>query len=96
MAFNPSNNRAQSSVANTQDDSWKAQAFINFSLPDASGRMVKVGALPLKASVEVHAWIMDVLEKSDPNVDTLSKILDKMVISFNSATPAKTAGFSLD
>lgn len=92
MAFS---NRAQSAAAtnNTQSDDWKAQGFLNFALTDAAGKDVKVGAIPLKESVEVQKWILDVLVAKP---EQLPKLIAKMKVSFNSATPAKTAGFSLD
>ena len=92
MAFS-SSTRVQSAAANNQSDDWKAQGFLNFALTDASGRDVKVGAIPLKESVEVQKWIIDVLTAKP---EQLPKLIAKMKVSYNSATPAKTAGFSLD
>lgn len=54
-------NRSRAPVQATapaQDDSWKAQAFINVYMPMNDGTRRKLGVLPLKASKKFDAAVI--------------------------------------
>jgi hypothetical protein len=77
----------------TQNDSWKAQGFLNFYLPARNGAgRKKLGAIPLKESKhnekQLLAWLNE-----DPS--RVSVILSKLEVEYQSATPADAAGFDL-
>lgn len=77
-----------------QPDSWKAQGFINLYLPAKDGgKRRKLGAIPLKDSKPAEKLLMAWLAE-DP-VGNSAKILSKLIIEYQSATPADTAGFDL-
>jgi hypothetical protein len=76
-----------------QNDSWKAQGFLNFSLPLGDGKFKKLGSIPLKDAKPAEKELMAWLQKDPANV---LKLLAKLRIDFQSAQPADVAGFSLD
>lgn len=89
MAFNPN---AAAAPAQTNEN-WKAQGFLNLYLPSkVPGERKKLGAIPLKDSKpnekELRAW----LEEDSTRV---AMILEKLVIEYQSATPAEGTGFDL-
>jgi hypothetical protein len=91
MAFNQSNAQRND---NQQNDSWKAQGFLNFYLPSKeNGKRKKLGAIPLKESKasEKHllAWLNE-----DPT--RVRAILSKLEIEYQSATAADASGFALE
>lgn len=91
MAFNSSS----AAAANNNAANWeKAVGFLNFSFPDSEGKLVKLGAIPMKESVALQKWIHELLMASP---EQLPKLLAKLTVTYNSATPAGgKAGFSLD
>jgi len=89
MAYNP-NAAAQSTQSN---DSWKAQGFLNLYLPSkVPGERKKLGAIPLRDTKpnekDLMAWLNE-----DPS--RVKVILEKLVIEYQSATPAEGSGFDL-
>ena len=90
MAFNTNT----ASAAATVNDSWKAQGFLNLYLPskDTKGGRRKLGAIPLKDSKPAEKALMEWLNE-DPS--RVSVILDKLVIEYQSAAGADTAGFDI-
>lgn len=90
MAFNTNT----SSAAATVNDSWKAQGFLNLYLPlkDAKGGRRKLGAIPLKDSKPAEKQLMEWLNEDPTRV---SVILSKLVIEYQSAAGADTAGFDI-
>jgi NAD-specific glutamate dehydrogenase len=79
-------------AAQPQNDSWKAQGFLNLYLPGLNGQRKKLGAIPLKDSKtnekKLLAWLNE-----DPS--RVAQILAKLEIEYQSALPADTAGFDL-
>lgn len=72
MAFNP--NRAP--AASTDNDSWKAQAFINIYLPKAGGEgKMKIGAIPLKASNKYEAALIAKLSSEPTSIEDMLKLV---------------------
>jgi hypothetical protein len=89
MAFNT--NAAAAPVAN--NDSWKAQGFLNLYLPSKNGERRKLGAIPLKESKPNEKALLEWLNE-DPS--RVLKIMEKLVIEYQSAVPAEGNGFDLD
>lgn len=75
------------------NDSWKAAGFINFYLPRADGKEAKLGAIPLKLSKPNEKKLLDWLDADPANA---AKLLPKLIVRYQSATPADTAGFALE
>jgi len=92
MAFNTP--AAAVTGANT-DTAWKAQGFLNLYLPskNGNGERRKLGAIPLKESKPNEKAMLDWLNE-DPS--RVAKILEKLVIEYQSAVPSDTSGFDLD
>ena len=89
MAFKPT-----AVPASTDEDvSWKAQGFINISLPSKDGKSNrKLGAIPLRDSNVNEKTLREFLEADPANLD---KVLSKFVLDYQNATPAEGSGFDL-
>lgn len=87
MAFNTNN-----AAAATSNDSWKSQGFVNFYLVDKSGKERKVGAIGLKESKANEKQLMEFLEADPANVDHFAS---KLIVKYQSATPAESSSFDL-
>ena len=84
---------AQNSQApQAQNDSWKAQGFLNLYLPAKDGKRMKLGAIPLKESKPSEKTMLAWLNEDPANAE---KILAKLIIEYKSAVPADGAGFDL-
>lgn len=88
MAFTQTNTAPAQS-----NDSWKAQAFINISLPGANGKDRKLGAIALHTNKVAEKSLMEWLQADPANVQ---KLLGKMKLDFQLATGTETSGFALD
>lgn len=90
MAFNT--NTAAPAQSSTNNESWKAQGFLNFYLP-AKGQRHKLGTIPLKESKanekQLLAWLNE-----DPS--RVAQILDKLELEYQSAAPNEEHAFALD
>ena len=90
MSFKP--NAVQAANPNNNNETWKAQGFLNLYLPSKTGQRRKLGAIPLKESrsseKQLLAWLNE-----DPS--RVAQILAKLEIEYQSALPADTAGFDL-
>ena len=77
----------------TNNESWKAQGFLNFYLPAKNGQRRKLGAIPLKESKanekQLLAWLNE-----DPS--RVSQILAKLEIEYQSAASNDEHAFALD
>ena len=62
-----------------QNDSWKAQGFLNFYLPSKDGSTRKLGAIPLRSSKPAEMTLLEWL-KEDPT--RAENILLKLSIDF--------------
>lgn len=67
MAFNRPNTVRQSIA---QDESWKAQGFVNLYLPRKAGGRTKIGAIPLRMNNSNEAALLDFLSKDPANLAT--------------------------
>lgn len=92
MAFNE--NVAPANVENirTNDDKWKAQAFINIFLPTADGGRRKLGAIALKANKPSEAELIEYL-KEDPS--RVNSLFANAEIDFQVAESKAGSGFVL-
>lgn len=90
MAFNTNTNTASA----PSNDSWKAQGFLNLYLPskDGKGGRRKLGAIPLKEAKPAEKQLMEWLNEDPARV---SVIMSKLVIEYQSAAGADTAGFDI-
>lgn len=97
MAFN-SNASITSNTASSSNnnDSWKAQGFLNFYLPSKQGGRKKLGAIPLKASRHNEKQLLAALNESPERMEQVLKlIINALEIEYQSATPADDAGFAI-
>lgn len=81
-------------AAQTQNESWKAQAFLNFYLPSATGDgRRKIGAIPLKEARNYDAALIQRLSE-DP--DAIQQFLSKLEVDFQLVNdPAATGANAL-
>jgi hypothetical protein len=79
---------------NRADDSWKAQAFLNLSLPfDNEAGKQKIGSIPLKADRKGIDDLIAFLNADPKNVESLR---DMLILDFQLAeTEEGTGGFIL-
>ena len=81
MAFQtPDNNAARTTNNVAKNDEWKADAFINFSIPTRSGGRRKLGAIGLKLSKPMQKEILDFL--ADHGEEGLSQLKERMIMDF--------------
>lgn len=57
------------------NESWKAQAFLNLFVRKPDGSRMKIGAIPLKTGKKAEAALIDRLQKED-GIDALKQVLD--------------------
>lgn len=78
-----------------KDATWKADGFINVSIPDAEGRLRKLGAIPLRdvddSQKELREWLQD--EEKQPA--RLAKLLASLVLDYKDAAPKQPVRFAL-
>ena len=91
MAFATSS--AAPAQPSTNNESWKAQGFLNFYLPAKNGQRRKLGAIPLKESKvnekRLLAWLNE-----DPS--RVAQILAKLELEYQSAASNDEHAFALD
>ncbi len=91
MAFATSS--AAPAQPSTNNESWKAQGFLNFYLPAKNGQRRKLGAIPLKESKvnekQLLAWLNE-----DPS--RVAQILAKLELEYQSAASNDEHAFALD
>jgi len=92
MAFQPNSQNSRQSAQQNQD--WKADAFINFSVPRKDGTTKKLGAIALKCSKDKETEQLVAWLSEDPS--RIEKLISKMVIDFRSATPQHEGGLDLE
>ena len=91
MAFN-FNDRSNSRQQQGQDDSWKAQAFINLYLPTKEGGRRKLGTIALKDSRPNEKALIEYLQKGDA---ALKNLANKVEFNFQMAEGSEANGFDL-
>lgn len=88
-----SSNAQRSNNANGQNDSWKAQGFLNLYLPSRDGKRTKLGAIALKTSNDRQRQLLEALDK-DPDA-VIAAMKGKLEIEFRSAEASEGSGFDL-
>lgn len=76
-----------------QNESWKAQGFLNLFLPARNGSRRKLGTIPLKEARPSEASLLEWLNEDPSRVST---ILAKLEIDYQPAAGREDAGFDLD
>lgn len=96
MAFqlNNNTNAAQSNGNNQANDNWKAQGFLNFYLPSKDGGQKKLGAIPLRVSKPFEKQLLDMIAAEGEEA-VLTKLLDKIILNYQSAEVDPDNGFDL-
>ena len=90
LNFNSRNAAAQSN----QNTNWKADAFINFSVPRKDGTAKKLGAIALKCDRdEETATLVAWLAEDPKRIETL---ISKMIIDFRMAKQDHQGGLDLE
>lgn len=88
MAFNTAK------LVQTQDDSWKATAFLNFYLPTADGGQRKIGAIALKDSKAFDKAVIERLTTGGE--EAVKAFMNVLMVDFHRAdtvTPVASVGF---
>lgn len=87
------NNSTNISNASVSKEDWKADRFLNLSLPTKTGGSFQIGALTLKLDKSAnHSKLIEWLDKDPANVE---KLLKKLIITYVDATKA-SAEIDLD
>lgn len=81
------------STNNGGDESWKADAFLNFRLPNGGDGTSKVGTIKLYKSKARDAQLIEFLTK---NPDAAGALVAKMVVDFQLAEVGEDALFDLN
>ena len=76
-----------------QDESWKAQGFINLYLPRKNGERAKLGTIPLRDSRDNEAALRAWLEADEANI---TKLMEKLTIEYRPAQGDESTGLDLD
>lgn len=91
LNFAPRNTPAAAAQSN---NNWKADAFINFSVPRKDGTAKKLGALALKCGKDEETATLVAWLSEDPN--RVQKLMEKMVIDFRMANTEHKGGLDLE
>ena len=91
MAFHTQNTQA---AAPTNNNSWKADAFINFSVPRKDGTAKKLGAIALKCDRDEETATLVAWLSEDPT--RIEKLVSKVVIDFRLAKTDHQGGLDLE
>lgn len=92
MAFNTNPAAAAANTSGATNDNWKAQGFINLYLPSKDGKRRKLGAIPLRDSKNNEKSLREWLEADPAN---MAKVMAKLIMEYQSATPQDTSSFDL-
>ena len=90
LNFNSRNAPAQTN----QNTNWKADAFINFSVPRKDGTAKKIGALSLKCDRDEETATLVAWLAEDPN--RVQILMEKMIIDFRLAKTEHKGGLDLE
>ena len=91
LNFTPRNTPAAATQSN---NSWKADAFINFSVPRKDGTAKKLGALSLKCDRDEETATLVAWLTEDPA--RVQKLMEKMIIDFRLAKTDHKGGLDLE
>jgi hypothetical protein len=87
-------NRNQAAAQNNQTQNWKADAFINFSVPRKDGTSKKLGAISLKCDRDEETATLVAWLSEDPT--RIQKLMEKMVTDFRLAKTDHKGGLDLE
>lgn len=92
MAFQSAARPQQSnnSATNRADDNWKADAFLNISVPTKNGKRRRLVAVPLKMSKPKEAALIERLKANPDDVHALKAVLE---LDFHMAEGEEEAQF---
>ena len=88
------NSRNTSAAQSNQNTNWKADAFINFSVPRKDGTAKKLGAIALKCDKDEETATLVAWLAEDPT--RIEKLISKMVIDFRLAKTDHKGGLDLE
>lgn len=91
MAFRNARS-ANNDAAQTADESWKAQGFLNLYLPSKNGSRRKLGSIPLKEARPSEASLLAWLNEDPSRVNTL---LERLEMDYQPASGRDDNGFDL-
>lgn len=92
MAFNFNSRNA--AAQSNQNTSWKADAFINFSVPRKDGTAKKLGAISLKCDRDEETAMLVAWLSEDSS--RVQKLMEKMIIDFRMAKTDHKGGLDLE
>ena len=87
-------NSRNAAAQSNQNTNWKADAFINFSVPRKDGTAKKLGALALKCEKDEETATLVAWLAEDPN--RVQKLMEKMVVDFRLAKTEHKGGLDLE
>lgn len=99
MAFNKNSNNG-SNAATGNNDSWKAQGFLNLYLPSKDGGRRKLGAIALhdnkKSEKQLMDWLCSAVTESGVGTEErVALILSSLQMEFRLAESSDASGFAL-
>lgn len=96
MAFQmPARNNVANMNQRAQNDSWKADAFINLYLPRRDKSRAKLGSISLKLSRHTDAQLIEHLTTAPDLATALEQLKDRIVIDFNMADGSDSSELDL-
>lgn len=87
-------NSRNAAASNNQNTNWKADAFINFSVPRKDGTAKKLGAISLKIDRDEETATLVAWLTEDPS--RIEKLVQKMIVDFRLAKTDHQGGLDLD
>lgn len=82
-----------SNSASNSRESWKNDAFLNLSLPNAQGELRKIGSIGLKLRNHREAGIIQAFER---NPEAAAKwLIENLVVQYNNATADEKDVFAI-
>ena len=88
------NFNSRNAAAQSNQNSWKADAFINFSVPRKDGTAKKLGAIGLKCDRDEETATLVAWLAEDPN--RVQILMEKMIIDFRLAKTEHKGGLDLE
>ena len=88
------NFNSRNAAAQSNQNSWKADAFINFSVPRKDGTAKKLGAISLKCDRDEETATLVAWLAEDPN--RVQILMEKMIIDFRLAKTEHKGGLDLE
>jgi hypothetical protein len=93
MAFDRNSGSNNNNSSNKgENDSWKAEGFLNFYLPTQDGGRRKLGSIPLKGNKQSEK---DLLKWLNEDKERVAVIMAKLQLEYQAAEQAAGSGFDL-